>query len=245
MSLELCRVVLVETLYPGNLGSVARVMANMGLSDLVLVAPVARRTDRRARRMATHGEPILDAARVVDELEAALGECVLVAGTTARIGGPFRRQNITPPDDAAAALAAEMRQGRRVALVFGSEPNGLDNDAVARCHQLICIPTAAEYPALNLAQAATICLYELRRAWEKSSPRQPEYVAADVAAQQRLFAELQTALEEIHFLYGPKADSLMHALRHLLGKARLSTMEVKLLHGLARQIRWYASHFHI
>ena len=57
-----------------------------------------------------------------------------------------------------------------------------------------------------------------------------------------MFRSLQTALEEIHFLYGDKAQSLMHAVRHLLGKARLSEMEVKLLLGLARQIRWHVAH---
>jgi tRNA/rRNA methyltransferase len=57
-----------------------------------------------------------------------------------------------------------------------------------------------------------------------------------------MYRQLQTALEEIHFLYGDKAESLMHAVRHLLGRARLSEMEMKVLLGLARQIRWYVAH---
>ena len=57
-----------------------------------------------------------------------------------------------------------------------------------------------------------------------------------------MFDQLRTALEEIHFLYGDKAEPLMHAVRHLLGRARLSQMEVKVLQGLARQIRWYVAH---
>src|SRR5581483_7188846 len=127
-------------------------------------------------------------------------------------------------------------------LVFGSEPSGLGNDAVTRCHHLVRIPTAPEFPALNLAQAVAICLYELRRAWDRLQPAAEDpYAPADFAAQEHLFRQLRTALEEIHFLYGPKADSLMHGLRHLLGKARLSEMEVKLLLGLARQIRWYVA----
>jgi tRNA/rRNA methyltransferase len=239
--MELCRVVLVDTHYPGNLGSVARAMANMGLRELVLVRPLASRTDDRARRMATHGEPVLDAARTVQELSDAVADCVVVAGTTARVGGLLRRQTVATPDQAAQALAADMRQGRPVALVFGSEPNGLSNETVAQCHQLICIPTAPDHPTLNLAQAAAICFYELRRAWEQAEPETPKYAAADAGAQERAYRELQTALEEIHFLYGPKAEGLMHAVRHLLGRARPSCMEVKLLHGLARQIRWYVA----
>jgi tRNA C32,U32 (ribose-2'-O)-methylase TrmJ len=57
-----------------------------------------------------------------------------------------------------------------------------------------------------------------------------------------MFADLRSALEEVHFLYGPKADSLMHALRHLIGRAKPTEMEVDLLLGLARQLRWYVDH---
>jgi tRNA/rRNA methyltransferase len=246
MSLELCRVVLVETHYPGNLGATARVMANMGLEELVLVAPIADPNHPQARQMATHGAAVLEGVRVERELGAALADCVLVAGTTARTGGLMRRQPIGTPEVIASLLASELQVRRRVALVFGAEPNGLSNDAVTRCHHLIRIPTALAFPALNLAQAVAICLYELRRACDRlvANPQAgtpDQFASADFAAQEHLYGQLRVALEEIHFLYGPKADALMHAVRHLLGKARLSVMEVKLLLGLARQIRWYVA----
>src|ERR1700681_3065472 len=94
-----CRVVLVRPQIAGNLGATARVMANMGLTDLVLVAPGADPADREARRLSTHGEDILDRARVADDLGAAVADCVLVAGTSARVGGLFRRQSVGPPDE--------------------------------------------------------------------------------------------------------------------------------------------------
>jgi TrmH family RNA methyltransferase len=129
------------------------------------------------------------------------------------------------------------------ALVFGPESCGLSNEEVTRCHYLIRIPTDEAHPALNLAQAAIICLYELRRAWlAQNQPPPPPERPADFAAQEQMFAHLRTALEEIHYLYGTKADALMHALRHLLGRAQPTEMEVKLLLGLARQIRWFVAH---
>jgi tRNA/rRNA methyltransferase len=129
-----------------------------------------------------------------------------------------------------------------VALVFGPEPKGLSNEEVARCHYLIHIPTDEAYPALNLAQAVAICLYELHLAWLKREERleRSPPAPASFAEQERMFAHLRTALEGIHFLYGEKADSLMHALRHLIGRAGPTPMEVDVLHGLARQIEWYA-----
>jgi len=244
MSIEKCRVVLIETHYPGNLGAAARVMCNFGLRDLVLVSPIADRNDPNARQMSTHGESILNDARIVDDLNEAIHDCVLVVGTTGHSGGAFRRQNVDAPVKIMPHLVAALPQP--VALLFGPEPSGLSNAIAARCQYLIQIPTADEYGSLNLAQAVAICLYELRVVLERATPLpHPRPLSrgemATVDAQERMFRHLQTALEEIHFLYGDKAEPLMHAVRHLLGKARLNDMEVKILLGLARQIRWYVA----
>lgn len=242
MSLEHCRIVLVEPHYPGNLGAAARVMCNMGLRDLVLVSPVANRDDQRARQMSTQGEAILRSARIVTDFGEAIGDCVLVVGTSARSGGLFRRQTVGGPDEIMPRVVETLQQDRPAAIVFGPEPNGLGNDIVTRCQYLIQIPTADEYPSLNLAQAVAICLYELRLAWLRTTDAAPACEeAASVEMQERMFQQLRTALEEIHFLYGDKADALMHALRHLLGKAHLSVMEAQILLGLARQIRWHVA----
>jgi len=137
----------------------------------------------------------------------------------------------------------EALAGCPVALVFGPEPTGLSNAEVTRCHYLIHVPTDAAYPALNLGQAVAICLYELRRAWLQHHPTGGErFPPAPFAEQERMFAHLRTALEELHFLYGDNADTLMHALRHLIGRAQPTEMELDLLFGLARQIRWYVKH---
>jgi tRNA C32,U32 (ribose-2'-O)-methylase TrmJ len=118
----------------------------------------------------------------------------------------------------------------------------LTDRELARCHHLVHIPTSTDYRALNLAQAVAICLYELRCLWlKRPTPAQQEPPPADFASQERMYDHLRAALEEIHFLYGPKSDSLMHALRHLIGRAQPTEMEVELLHGLARQIQWFAA----
>jgi tRNA/rRNA methyltransferase len=241
MSLLNCRVVLVRPQVAENLGATARVMRNMGLSDLVLVAPEASPADRQARRLSTHGEAILDRVRIVAELGEAVADCLLVAGTSARIGKLIRGQ-FAPPDAIMPTLVDGLRSGP-VALVFGPERSGLTDGEVTRCHHLIHIPTDTTYPALNLAQAVAICLYELRRNWLKETqPPGASQTVATFAEQERLFQALRSALEEIHFLYGPKADSLMHALRHLIGRAGPTEAEVGVLLGLARQIHWYVGH---
>lgn len=241
MALQHCRVILIETHYPGNLGATARVMRNFGLDDLVLVAPIADRNHKNARQMSTHGESILNDARIVADLGEAIGDCVLVVGTSARSGGLFRRQIVGPPEDVMPRVVDVLRQDRPAAILFGPEPTGLSNEIVTRCQYLIQVPTSDGYSSLNLAQAVAIGLYELRKAWLKLSSAPMVEDLASVESQEHVFRQLQTALEEIHFLYGDKAEPLMHAVRHLLGKARLTEMETKILLGLARQIRWYVA----
>jgi tRNA/rRNA methyltransferase len=238
-----CRVVMVRPQFAANIGAVARVMRNMGLADLVLVAPQGDPTDHQARQLATHGEEVLTRCRIVAELGEAVADCVLVAGTSARVGGLMRRQFVGPPEEIAPRLVEAMQNGP-VALVFGPETNGLTNDEVTRCHYLIHIPTDPTYAALNLAQAVAICTYEVRRQWlqQANSPTllPSSETPAPFAEQERAYEHLRQALEDVHFLWNEKADALMHMLRHLIGRAGPTPMEVDVLHGLARQLRWFA-----
>lgn len=236
-----CRLVLVETHVPENLGAAARVLRNFGFADLVLVRPAADPLDPRALRMSTHGEEILRAARSVEDLSEALADRHVVVGTSARTGGLFRKQTVGFAREILPKVAASLAGGAKAALVFGPESNGLPLDDIAHCHYLVRIPTSEDYPALNLAQAVAVCLYELRACLDPSAaPPPPAEARASVAELERMFAHLERALRTVHFLYGEKADALMHGLRHLLARAGPSSMEVKLLHGLARQIEFFA-----
>jgi tRNA/rRNA methyltransferase len=241
--LQNARVVLVRPRIAANIGATARVMRNFGLSQLALVAPEADVQDPRGRLLATHAEDILDHARIVPELGDAVSDCLLVVGTSARAGGLFRRQSVGSPDQIVPHLLDAMSAGPAT-VVFGPEPSGLMDTEVTRCHYLIRIPTNPDAPALNLAQAVAVVLYALHKtALTKTAPATPtesDSALATFETQERMFVQLQDALTTIHFLYGDKAEPLMHGIRHLLGKARLTETEVKLLMGLARQITWVA-----
>ncbi len=244
-TLSRCRVVLVRPHYAGNLGATARVMRNFGLSDLVLVAPYCFPTDLEARRMARGGLDLLDSARTVPELGDALADCVYSFATSSLTAGVFRGGTIGTAAEKMPELLAAADTGP-VALVFGPEPHGLSNEEIGRCHGMVHIPVDAEFGSLNLAQAVAICCYELRKAWsraENAARNQPEAPARTVAAfadQERMYEHLREALTAVGYLFGDKADSLMHGLRHLIGRAQPTHQEVKILHGLARQLLWAA-----
>lgn len=245
MSLSRCRIVLVRPHYAGNLGAIARVMRNFGLTDLVLVAPYASTSDLEARRMARDGLSILDSARVVPELGDALADCVFTLATSSLTAGVFRSGTIGTPSEKMPELLAAADAGP-VAIVFGPEPHGLSNEEIGRCHGMVHIPVDPQFESLNLAQAVAICSYELRKAWSKAEnesrgkPEVPPRVVAPFTDQERMFDHLREALTAVGYLFSERSETLMHAIRQLIGRAQPTPQEVKLLHGLARQLLWVA-----
>ncbi|GIX22671.1 MAG: tRNA (cytidine/uridine-2'-O-)-methyltransferase TrmJ [Gammaproteobacteria bacterium] len=228
------RIVLVETSHPGNIGAAARAMKTMGLRELVLVRPQDY-PNAEATARASGADDLLARARCVDELDAALADCVYVVGTSAR----RRRLDWSPlgPEAAAQRLLAAAAHGP-VALVFGREASGLDNAELARCHALVTLDTDPDYRALNLAAAVQVFCYELRRQWRGGV--RPEAAAEPPATQaefEGFMGHLEHALEHIGVL---KADhprqTLLRRLRRLFYRSRPSRVDINILRGILRAV---------
>jgi len=246
-NLKRCRVVLVRTHYPGNLGSVARVMRNFGLSELVLVDPIASPQSMDALMMAVHGAEVLQNSRTVPTFAEAVADCVFVIATSGETGGLARKGYWGTPEEKMPSLLAALDQGP-VALVFGPEPSGLMVEEIAACHGMIYIPADEVYPSLNLAQAAAVCLYELRKQWLKHQPNEarPELPAGFVD-QERMFAKLKAALTDVRFLWDFRSDGIFHVLRQVIVRGMPTQKELQVWHGLAKQLhhiarRWGVPH---
>jgi tRNA (cytidine32/uridine32-2'-O)-methyltransferase len=226
------RIILVGTTHPGNIGSAARAMKVMGLDRLYLVAPEAPFPSSRATALATSGDDILQRAVVVDELIDAIGDCALVLGTTARLRSlPLP---VMDPRSAAAQSVAEAA-GHEVAIVFGRENSGLTNDETRMCHQLVNIPTSAEYHSLNLAQAVQVICYELHLAMLDQQPglQAPHDWQPEPAERVEIyFQRLEHTLREIGFLNPDQPKRLMQRLRRLYQRARPDQNELNILNGI-------------
>ncbi len=240
--LDNVRVVLVNTSHPGNIGGAARAMKNMGLTRLVLVEP-RRFPDQNAGARAAGADDILADAVVVDTLEEAIADCVLVLGTSARdrrIPWP-----VVEPREAAHKVLdqlAELPEGQ-VALVFGREDAGLTSDELQRCQFHVHIPANPDFSSLNLAAAVQVVAYELRmlvvqrqglptsvQKVETSSTANEMPTTADEMEQ--YFAHLQQVLVEIGFLDPHQPRHLMPRLRRLYGRIRVNRMEMNILRGI-------------
>lgn len=237
------RIVLVKTTGPANLGAAARAMANMGLSDLVLVSPKCGPDDEQAVAFATHGRQVLDAARIVDDIPEALRDCVKTFACSGKLGLYRRQAAITP--HAAANLAVEYVADGPVAFVFGPENHGLRVGELLKFDRIVSIPADPAYPVLNLATAVAIVAYELHRARlaADGQPPLPTVRNAELATDEkksRIYEYLFDGLDRIGFFCEQSPDKLKYALRHLFGRVDLSENEADILIGMARQIQWYA-----
>jgi len=229
------RIVLVEPRGSGNIGSVARAMKNMGLTELAIVGK-ARTQSFWARAMAVHAGEILVSAKRFSTLREAVADCGLVVGTTCR-PGLYRSHSRSPREVAAEIVAAARSQ--KTALVFGPEDHGLSNRDLQHCQLLVTIPTHKNYPSLNVAQAVVICLYEIFLAAVDEAPKESigRASAEDV---EQLFDRMRRSLLKIGFLDPQNPDHLLLAVRRLFGRAGLEERDVRILSGLFRQIEWYA-----
>lgn len=236
MSTAGLRIVLVEPLYGGNVGSVCRAMVNMGASDLVIVGERNLNVPE-ARKMACHAKDVLMSRRRVGSLQEAIGDCVAVAGTTARKG--LYRQHAQTPREWAPELLGYTERGP-VALVFGREDKGLFNEEIALCSHLIQIPTSTNYTSLNLSQAVMVCCYELFCTEDSYEAIEEKSALAPVVARERMFEIWRDLLLTVGFMKLEKADHMMQGLRRVLSRGALTDDDVRIMMGIARQCDWGA-----
>lgn len=229
------RIVLVEPLYSGNVGSACRAMANMGLKDLVLVAPQIVDGWEDGARLACHATDILESRREVATLAEAVSDCVAVAGATARLG--LYRQHVRAPRETAPELIKLAGSGR-VALVFGREDKGLFNEEIGMCTHLIRIPTAGDYVSLNLAQAVMVCCYELYQALGSYEPPQEKSDLATAGQRNQMMKMWRQLLLDIGFMKPDKADHMMQGVQRIFSRGALTRDDVDILMGMARQSDW-------
>lgn len=230
------RIVLCRPIYGGNIGSICRAMANMGLSDLTLVS-AADIDWQEARKMACAADDILANRRSAATIGEATADCVLVVGTTARLG-LYRQHAVTPRE--CAPLIMEAARGGKVALVFGTEDNGLNNVELETCNRLIQIPSANRYRSLNIAQAVMICIYELfvhSGTFEPLGEKSPD---ASTGMKEHMFLMWEEALLKIGFMQPDKARHMMLGVRRIFSRGKLTEDDVHILMGIARQTLWCA-----
>ena len=226
------RFVLVRTSHPGNIGAAARAIRTMGFTRLHLVAP-HRFPHADATALAAGADDVMTNIVVTPTLPEAIADCTLVLGCTARQRAvPLEELEPRP----AAARALDASAGGQVAIVFGNERTGLENDELMSCHASVHIPSAADFPSLNLAQAVQVLAYELRLGvLERATPVQAAGKVEPLATNadlEHFFGHLGQLLDDIDFHKGRSPVTIMKRLRRLFVRNQLEQREVRILRGI-------------
>lgn len=234
--LDQIRIVLVNTSHTGNMGSAARAMKTMGLSQMVLVDPQAQ-PDDNAYALAAGASDLLANARIVSTLDEAIADCGLVIGTSARsrtLSWPM-----LDPREAGEKLVTEGMQ-HPVALVFGRERTGLTNDELQKCHYHVAIPANPEYSSLNLAMAVQTLCYEVRMHWLQQEQVGESYMAVDYPSAEQLegfYQHLEQTLLKTGFIADDHPGQVMSKLRRLFNRARPEAVELNILRGILTSVQ--------
>ncbi len=227
------RIVLVEPEHPGNIGSTARAMFTLGLSDLFVVNPVCDPQAEEAYWLAHSAADVVKNVRVVSRLEEALADTVFSVGTTRRV----RRVGYPTftPEEAVTQIHGR-EGGAPVAIVFGRESSGLTNPELALCSIQSTIPTATENHSLNLAQAVLIYCYLLFQASLEPACREHHWKLATHIELERFYGHLLQTLTRLRTKPATTMENYLARFRRVISRIPLETRDVNLLHKLLAKV---------
>lgn len=249
-------IILVKTSHPGNIGSTARAMKTMGLRKLILVSPKEFPSDK-ANALASGARDILDNAKVVDNLADALDGQNLIFATSARVRNlSWPELDPTKASQKAVDFLLNRDKGspvkQKVAILFGEERIGLENDALSCAHYHVIIPTSVSYSSLNLSQAVQVICYQMRmRALaslayasagsiknnlDKNKTEASDDLLADGMQVKRLMDHLDEVMIETDFMDPKQPKQLRLRLQRIFQRAKLSIREVNILRGICSAV---------
>jgi tRNA/rRNA methyltransferase len=233
--------VLVRPQMGENIGAAARAMYNFGLDRMRIVAPRDGWPNPSAVAMASGAGRLLDDAQLSDDLAGSLSDCTFVFATTARA------RDLTKPvysPEAAMKLAAEkIDAGGRVAVLFGPERAGLENDDIAQANAIISVPVNPNFASLNLAQCVLLVGYEWMRQSGEVEHESIEMAGTEWASGQEvehLARHYEDRLDVANFFFPEhKARSMKTNLRNMWSRMPMTRADIQMFHGILRQmVRW-------
>ncbi len=223
-------IILVRPKFPENIGAVARAMKNMGLHRLAIVNGCSP-LHMNAYKLASGAEEILERAEEYFTIGEAISDMGCVVGMTSR-EGKERSPLLTPR--ALIQKIEAVSKNTPIALVFGSEKEGLMNDELSQCHLFVKIPSSEAFPSLNLAQAVMILCYEIFQASGEAEEHLPPLAAS--GSLERMFEHMEQTLIRVGFLNPRYPKRMMRALRKIFGKSQMDEREVRILRGIWSQV---------
>jgi tRNA/rRNA methyltransferase len=237
--ISMISIVLVQPFHPGNVGAVARAMANFGLKNLLIIDPLCDPLCEEARKRSTHGLHILEAAKIVKMNELKKFDCLVA--TTSRLGTDYNipRNPVTPRQ----MVELLPKKKSKIAILFGRESDGLRNEEIALCDFIVTIPSEKDVPALNISHAVAIVCYEIFNAGLSDGLSVSSHIPLATAKEKEVLMRLlNDTLKKLDFVTDTKRDTQRKVWKRMIGKSFLTKREAFALMGYLRKTADAATH---
>jgi tRNA/rRNA methyltransferase len=228
-------IILVRPQMGENIGAAARVMANFGLSELRLVAPRDGWPNPKAEALAGHATATIAQAALYDTASDAVADRHFTLAASAR--DRAMQKPVVTPEEAAPLLKRAIERGQKVAILFGPERTGLENEELVSADAILTIPTSQEYPSLNLSHAVGLMAYEWSKASARAREDKNDHAPASKEQLEGMFAQLEEALKRREYFKAEgKKPYLWRNIRTTLTRAAMSAQEVQTWRGIIRAL---------
>lgn len=218
---------------PGNCGALARAMKNFGFKNLIFVSPKCDYKSKEAMDRATHAKEVLEKAGILKDIAEVRDNFDYVVGTTAMIGRDFNLPRSPLSPEQLSEKLANVKN--KVAIVFGSEGEGLSNEEVSLCDFVVTIPSSKEYPVMNVSHAAAVILYELSK--KCPSLKVSDHILLAGNKDKAMFLGLaKKTLRQLEFESDAKVRTQEALWKNIVGKSFLSRRELFALFGFFRKV---------
>jgi tRNA/rRNA methyltransferase len=230
---KMISVVFVGAETAGNVGSIARVMKNFGVKELVLVEPQCDHLSKEAMDRASHAKDVLEKAMVCDF--SALKRFDYLVGTTAKLGSDYNIPRIPMTPAELAFKLKEVSSKAKIALVFGRESSGLLNEEIMKCDFTVTIPASKAYPTLNVSHSVAVVLYEIFKE-ELGADMKEKYAPMSGREKEVALEKIDNILNRLHFATPEKRETQKRLWKRMIGKSMLTRREAFALIGFLRKL---------
>jgi tRNA/rRNA methyltransferase len=225
-------IVIIEPETSGNIGSIARVMANFDEHELILVNPKCK-IDSDCRRFAKNAQGLIDKIRIEDK--AVLKSFDYLVGTTSKLGTDYNIPRTPMTPEQFAGMMAGIK-GKKVALILGREGQGLHNDEIEMCDFIVTIPTSKSYGSMNISHSLAILLYALHREDLTQKLLKP-YTPIGEKDKEQIIRILKEAMDKMGFTKESKKETQVKVWKRMVSKSFMTRREAFALMGFLKKIK--------
>jgi len=226
-------VILIEPETGGNIGAIARTMANFNFKNLVLINPKVKHTTIESRNRAKHAQDILKNAKV----RKTLNQYDYLIATTAILGSDYNiPRNPISPEQLAKKISKLNLKNKKIGLMIGRESSGLSNKEIKKADFIVSIPSSQKYPTMNISHAVSIILYELFKVSNEKKTGE-NITPAGKKEKQELQKLINRQLNKMDFPTKEKKQTQKLIWKRMLGKSFLTKREIFALFGFFRRLK--------